>query len=369
MLSRAELRSARLALRAALEPASSAAGRLRSIWRRKSPFLTLSPSRTARFTTWPCTSADISTLFSAWILPLAVTLETMSCVATRAVRTGVAWLRLRQTAAPAPNTSTPATMIQMRRLRRVKGRQATSRPHQRQTGFSDERREVAVELHVRLAPRETGAAEVFEEALGALQRVQAPARAVRVRDGGRLCSFGDGEVTEHDHLAFEVAGRAGDGDAGDGVASLRAAENACPGVVGYREADATHTDEVRTPGDAPRVGRDPDDAGMPAGGPRLAEHSVARPGFAVHTDVAADAVHAGAQVGVSLDADAVDVSLAQAGNADRIRESGHARRLARAEHTGQRVRIPGDSPQEVRPPDCLVRRRQGYTLAMSYRGR
>ena len=108
---------------------------------------------------------------------------------------------------------------------------------------------------------------------------------------------------------------------------------------------------------------------MPAGGSHLAEHSVARPGFAVHTDVAADAVHAGAQVGVSLDADAVDVSLAQAGNADRIRESGHARRLARAEHTGQRVRIPGDSPQEVRPPDCLVRRRQGYTLAMSYRGK
>src|SRR3989442_3451750 len=132
MLSLAESRSDRLALRAALEPASSAAARLRSIWRRKSPFLTLSPSRTARFTTWPCTSADISTLFSAWILPLAVTLETMSCVATRAVRTGVALFRVRQTAAPAPNTSMPATMIQMRRLRRVKARQATSRPDQRQ---------------------------------------------------------------------------------------------------------------------------------------------------------------------------------------------------------------------------------------------
>src|SRR5712692_9097271 len=132
MFSLAESRSARLALRAALEPASSAAARLRSIWRRKSPFLTLSPSRTARFTTWPCTSADISTLFSAWILPLAVTLETMSCVATRAVRTGVALFRLRQTAAPAPNTSTPATMIQMRRLRRVKARQATPPPDQRQ---------------------------------------------------------------------------------------------------------------------------------------------------------------------------------------------------------------------------------------------
>src|SRR2546427_6531772 len=45
----------------------------------------------------------------------------MSCVATRAVRTGVALFQLRETAAPAPNTSTPATMIQMRRLRRVKG--------------------------------------------------------------------------------------------------------------------------------------------------------------------------------------------------------------------------------------------------------
>src|SRR5712691_13385571 len=132
MLSLAESRSDRLALRAALEPASSAAARLRSIWRRKSPFLTLSPSRTARFTTWPCTSADISTLFSAWILPLAVTLETMSCVATRAVRTGVALFRLSATAAPAPNTRTPATMIQMRRLRRVKARQATPRPDQRQ---------------------------------------------------------------------------------------------------------------------------------------------------------------------------------------------------------------------------------------------
>src|SRR5881628_3440734 len=118
--------------RAALEPASSAAARLRSIWRRKSPFLTLSPSRTARFTTWPWTSADISTLFSAWILPLAVTLETMSWVATRAVRTGVALFRLRQIAAPAPNASMPATMIQMRRLRRVKARQATPRPDQRQ---------------------------------------------------------------------------------------------------------------------------------------------------------------------------------------------------------------------------------------------
>src|SRR2546422_557279 len=132
MFSLAESRSDRLALRAALEPASSAAARLRSIWRRKSPLLTLSPSRTARFTTWPCTSADISTLFSAWILPLAVTLETMSWVATRAVRTGVAWLRLSETAAPAPNTSTPATMIQTRRLRRVNARQATPRPDQRQ---------------------------------------------------------------------------------------------------------------------------------------------------------------------------------------------------------------------------------------------
>ncbi len=90
--------------------------------------MTLSPSRTARFTTWPCTSADISTLFSAWILPLAVTLETMSCVATRAVRTGVALFRLRATAAPAPNTSTLATMIQMRRLRRVKMRHAIEIP-------------------------------------------------------------------------------------------------------------------------------------------------------------------------------------------------------------------------------------------------
>src|SRR5439155_2754518 len=97
-----------------------------------SPFLTLSPSRTARFTTWPCTSADISTLFSAWILPLAVTLETTSWVVTRAVRTGVAWFQLRETAAPAPDTSTPATRIQRRRLRRVNARQATPRPDQRQ---------------------------------------------------------------------------------------------------------------------------------------------------------------------------------------------------------------------------------------------
>src|SRR6266568_2191679 len=132
MFSLAESCSARLALRAALEPASSAAARLRSIWRRKSPFLTLSPSRTARFTTWPCTRADISTLFSAWILPLAVTLETMSWVTTRAVRTGVAWFQLREAAAPAPDTSTPATMIQTRRLRRVNARQATLRPDHRQ---------------------------------------------------------------------------------------------------------------------------------------------------------------------------------------------------------------------------------------------
>src|SRR6266540_1230749 len=62
-------------------------GPIRSIWSRKSLFLTASPSRTARFTIWPMTSADSSTFFSAWIFPLAVTLETMSSGSARAVVT------------------------------------------------------------------------------------------------------------------------------------------------------------------------------------------------------------------------------------------------------------------------------------------
>ena len=78
-----------LAESAAAEPASSAAARVLSIWRRKSPALTGSPSRTARLTTWPMTRAARSTFFSAWILPLAVTLATTSSSATLATDTSV----------------------------------------------------------------------------------------------------------------------------------------------------------------------------------------------------------------------------------------------------------------------------------------
>ncbi len=84
----AESRSFPAARRAAAEPASSAAARFRSIWRRKSPFLTRSPSLTRRLTIWPMTRAESSTRFSAWILPFAVTLATMSWVSTFAAMTG-----------------------------------------------------------------------------------------------------------------------------------------------------------------------------------------------------------------------------------------------------------------------------------------
>ncbi len=86
-MARAESRAARLPASAAADPASSATALFLSIWSRKSPFLTASPSRTARFTIWPMTSAESSTFFSAWIFPLAVTLETMSSSSTRAVVT------------------------------------------------------------------------------------------------------------------------------------------------------------------------------------------------------------------------------------------------------------------------------------------
>ena len=88
MVALTESRSDMLARSAALEPAASAAARFWSIWRRNWPLVTRSPSWAARLTIWPITRADSSTLFSAWILPLAVTFATMSSLATLAARTG-----------------------------------------------------------------------------------------------------------------------------------------------------------------------------------------------------------------------------------------------------------------------------------------
>src|SRR6267143_431292 len=47
-----------------------------SIWSRNCPFVTRSPSRTAILVMRPVMSAEMSTFFFGWILPLAVTAAT-----------------------------------------------------------------------------------------------------------------------------------------------------------------------------------------------------------------------------------------------------------------------------------------------------
>ena len=72
--------------------------------------MTWSPSLTARLTIWPITRADMSTLRWAWILPLAVTLETRSIFSTLAVVTrGTSLSLFRMAAVRAPMTTTATT--------------------------------------------------------------------------------------------------------------------------------------------------------------------------------------------------------------------------------------------------------------------
>ncbi len=52
---------------------ASARGLTSSIWSRNCPFLTRSPSSTARWVIWPGMVAEMSTFFCAWMLPLALT--------------------------------------------------------------------------------------------------------------------------------------------------------------------------------------------------------------------------------------------------------------------------------------------------------
>src|SRR5512135_724267 len=104
-----------MAARLASRPCAWAASWTRSIWSRSCPFLTWSPSLTARLTICPMTRADMSTLFLAWIFPFAVTLATRSSFSTLAVVTrGRSLSRPRMAAVRAPTTTTAApspTMI------------------------------------------------------------------------------------------------------------------------------------------------------------------------------------------------------------------------------------------------------------------
>ncbi len=67
---------------------TAALERTLSISRIRSPFLTWSPSLTLRAVTWPMVLAVRSTLTTAWILPLALTLAWMFSRATVATCTG-----------------------------------------------------------------------------------------------------------------------------------------------------------------------------------------------------------------------------------------------------------------------------------------
>ena len=77
-----------------------------SIWSRKSPFFTRSPSCTARFRIWPITLAEMSTLRFASTLPLAPRATTTSSRATVCRSTGVPFFPRLLTFRP---TTTPTT--------------------------------------------------------------------------------------------------------------------------------------------------------------------------------------------------------------------------------------------------------------------
>ena len=68
---------------------AAARGLTASIWSRNCPFLTRSPSSTARWVIWPGIVAEMSTFFCAWILPLALTLACRFSRPTFAVCTSV----------------------------------------------------------------------------------------------------------------------------------------------------------------------------------------------------------------------------------------------------------------------------------------
>ena len=88
-----------------------------SIWSRNCPFLTWSPSSTARRVIWPGMVAEMSTFFWAWILPLALTLAWRFSRPTFAVCTSVGLGPRRDRANP-PRATSSTTAIEIQRILR-----------------------------------------------------------------------------------------------------------------------------------------------------------------------------------------------------------------------------------------------------------
>src|SRR6185503_19523351 len=114
-VARAESMSLRSACIENCELMATARGLVASIWSSNCPFLTTSPSSTARWVIWPGMVAEISTLRCACTLPLAVTFACRSSRPTVASCTavGLGPRLAKNSAAPPPITATAiAAMIQ-----------------------------------------------------------------------------------------------------------------------------------------------------------------------------------------------------------------------------------------------------------------
>src|SRR5207249_8138463 len=109
MVARAVSRSARLAWRAALEPRLVGGGPVAVDLEEEVPLLDAVSLAGGQVDDLAHDEGHISTLFSAWILPLAVTFETMSCFSTRTARTGTALPFWREQAAAPPARTTAPT--------------------------------------------------------------------------------------------------------------------------------------------------------------------------------------------------------------------------------------------------------------------